>query len=477
MVSHAVAAIMAIFVAHLVAFAALELPAATAAAAVLSLLFGARFLRMVRRGAGRLRQVEPAAVAQPSRSVAVVVPMFNEAQNAADCVAAVLGSTSKQQLAVQLVVVDDGSSDGTLAILSELQQRLHARGEDRFTVASAPPREPGSNAVGKSMAAAHGADVALRTRVDFLVFIDADCRVKPGGLAALAAAAVAEEADLLSCIPELRCGCLAEWLVQPLIGAAGTVSFDPVKVNDPVSKRVFAAGPCMCFAAAAYQQLGGHRAVAHHVVVRAERACTLTLALAAQCFFSFLSFCPPPFFPQEDVELARLVKERPGLRLRLLGGRVVLSIWMYRDFFQLWEGWTKNLYLGARGMPPGFYWVGCVSTWLVFVVPSLALATALAGIASGWLGGGGGGGGGQQLWLAAALASAVAFWQLRQVRLQLARETGIPPYLWWSAGLGGLILLGLQLASAFKTLTGIGWTWRGRSLARPATSASKSGAH
>ena len=188
MVSHTVAAIMAIFVAHLAAFAVLELPAATAAAAVLSLLFGARFLRMVRRGAGRLRQVEPAAVAQP-RSVAVVVPMFNEAQNAADGVATVLRSTSKQQLAVQLVVVDDGSNDGTLAILSELQQRLQARGEDRFTVTSMPPREPGSNAVGKSMAAAHGADVALQLQpwVDFLVFIDADCRVKPGGLAAMVA--------------------------------------------------------------------------------------------------------------------------------------------------------------------------------------------------------------------------------------------------------------------------------------------------
>jgi chlorobactene glucosyltransferase len=45
----------------------------------------------------------------------------------------------------------------------------------------------------------------------------------------------------------------------------------------------------------------------------------------------------------EDVELARLVKASGG-RLLFLPGSAWVRTPMYRRFFEMWSGWTKNLY-------------------------------------------------------------------------------------------------------------------------------------
>ena len=52
---------------------------------------------------------------------------------------------------------------------------------------------------------------------DWLLFLDADVRVTPQALRWALADAIGHGADLLTLAPRLRCGCLAEWLVQPII--------------------------------------------------------------------------------------------------------------------------------------------------------------------------------------------------------------------------------------------------------------------
>ena len=107
-------------------------------------------------------------------------------------------------------------------------------------------------------------------------------------------------------------------------------------------------------------------------------------------------------------------------------------------------------------MPPGFYWVGCISTWLVFVVPTLAMLGGLGGLGAHLLGSSGAAGPQELLlWTGTVAASVAALAQQREVRMLLAEEAGVPPRWWWLVGLGGLILLGLQLASAWKTITGL----------------------
>jgi hypothetical protein len=76
----------------------------------------------------------------------------------------------------------------------------------------------------------------------------------------------AEGADLFSLAPRLSCGCLAEWLVQPIMASLLGLGFPIEAANDPASPVAFAAGPFMLFRRSAYAVSGGHRALAAEVV-------------------------------------------------------------------------------------------------------------------------------------------------------------------------------------------------------------------
>ena len=140
-----------------------------------------------------------------------------------------------------------------------------------------------------------------------------------------------------------------------------------------------------------------------------------------------------------------------GLRLRYLLATDCLSLRMYRDFAALWEGWSKNWLLGLDGDVPRALAAGAVVVEL-FTVPWLLLPVALAAwllLASPWL----------------LLACGAAIGLQLVLRLWSRQHFGLPLTHWWLAGIGGLILGAIAPVSVWRTLTGRGWTWRGRSLA------------
>ena len=51
------------------------------------------------------------------------------------------------------------------------------------------------------------------------------------------------------------------------------------------------------------------------------------------------------------------------------------------------------------------------------------------------------------------------------LRLWTRRHFAVPLRHWWLMGAGGLIVAAIGPTSVWRTLTGRGWTWRGRSLA------------
>jgi glycosyltransferase involved in cell wall biosynthesis len=111
--------------------------------------------------------------------VSVIVPAHNAARFVGEQLAALAG----QELdgTWEVVVVDDGSTDGIRAVVDEWVDRLPAL---RLTPLDAQ--------VGASAARNRGADAA---RGDLLLYCDADDVVAPGWLAAMAAAA--QRADLV----------------------------------------------------------------------------------------------------------------------------------------------------------------------------------------------------------------------------------------------------------------------------------------
>lgn len=372
-------------------------------------------LRQAAQLAPRIAAPLPGAATQAvNATISVIIPAYNEAVNIRDCVASVL-DRNEALSSLSVWVVDDQSTDQTWAIAHALQQE---RADPRLQILVGKARPPAETWRGKNWACAQG---AAQAEGDYLLFLDADVRLKPGAIAAAVAVMQHEAIDLLTVIPQVECGFLGEWLVQPLIMGLLVAGFDFARVNDPADEKAFAAGPFMLFRQMTYDTIGGHRAVANQVV--------------------------------EDVELARLVKAK-GLRLKFAVGQDIATVRMYRSWAGIWEGWTKNWYEGSR-RDLGLTLFSAVVPLLVGVVPWLGIVilAAQAAIAP------------PSLWQTAAWGIALSGIFLQYLmRRQLEPVLGIPPRYWLLTGVGGVLTIAIILASIVKTETGWGWTWRGRSL-------------
>ena len=346
-------------------------------------------------------------------AVRVVIPVFNEEENIGECLDA-LCAALPQDHPVDVVVADDESTDGTVAL---------AQSASGVQVLSAGQRPAAERWCGKNWPASVAAAIPWPEgdpEQQWLLFLDADVKLRPGAIAAALAEASSSGADLFSLAPRLECGCLAEWLVQPIVAALLGLGFPIRRSNDPDDSTAFAAGPFMLFRRSAYEAIGGHRAVASEVV--------------------------------EDLALARRIKAH-GLSLRYLLGVDWVDLRMYRSLAALWEGWTKNWFLGLdRNLLKAAGSVGVVL--LLFALPWLSLLWAL--IAFLWSG---------QPNLMLALPALLGVTLVFSVRLWSTWRFATPLRYWWLSWLGAVLIAAIVPASVWKTTTGRGWTWRGRSLA------------
>ena len=352
-------------------------------------------------------------VAAPDTTLTVVIPAFNEAHNIEACVASVLANQPPCR-DWSVLVVDDESTDATV------ENALRAgSAASHFRLIQAGPRPVNERWVGKNWACSKAVE---QVSSEWLLFIDADVRLKPDALQRALAQANDEQADLLSLAPRLSCGCLAEWMVQPIMASLLGLGFPILETNDPASPVAFAAGPFMLFKASTYRQIGGHRALAGEVV--------------------------------EDLALARAIKAG-GHRLRYLLGLDAVDLRMYSNLAALWEGWTKNWFLGLDRDPVKALGAALVVV-LMFSVPWLLLPASLVLLwlqpllASAW-------------WWLMALASFAILQQLL-LRLWTRSNFDVPLTLWWLMGAGGLLVGAIGPVSIWRTYTGRGWTWKGRSL-------------
>jgi cellulose synthase/poly-beta-1,6-N-acetylglucosamine synthase-like glycosyltransferase len=385
------------------------------------------FLRLLRSALASLAAFEvrspeshpEGSPADPTRlpSISVIIPAYNEVENIQDCVMAVLESSDLPAAQLEVWVVDDQSSDETLAIVQTLEQKTN---DPRLKILAGAPRPQGETWMGKNWACAQ---VVPLTKGEYLLFIDADVRLDRGGIEKTLAFAVSQQTDLLTCWVRLVCGCWAEWLVQPVIALMFAVAFDPVTVNDPQQAKAFGVGPFMLFRRSAYEKLGGHAAIASEIV--------------------------------EDVTLARRIKQS-GLKLWLATAHDCGSLRMYRSFRSLWEGWTKNWYLGTE-CNPAVNLYSAVAIFAVFAAPWLVAGGAIVQFfrMPTHLG--------HVLNLVLAIGLIALHYYMRRLaeaKMQLSARY------WWLMGLGGLVATLIPFVSWFKTETGLGWTWRGRSLTR-----------
>lgn len=194
--------------------------------------------------------------AEPARwpSVVAVVPARNEA----DVIARSIGSLLAQDYpgTFRVVLVDDGSSDGTAAAARALA------GEDRLAILTGAPLPAGWT--GKLWAQAQGAKAAGTP--DYLLLTDADIGHAPDNLRALVARAEAGGHTLVSLMAQLSCGSWAERFLIPAFVFFFQMLYPFAWVSRPDRREAAAAGGCMLVRRSALEQAGGIAAIRAEII-------------------------------------------------------------------------------------------------------------------------------------------------------------------------------------------------------------------
>jgi chlorobactene glucosyltransferase len=252
----------------------------------------------------RLARRTPSLIDTPPESgrlVSVVIPARNESSTIATVVTSILNTTYHP---IELLVVDDRSSDDTAAIVESIS-------DSRLRLVSGAKVPAGW--YGKPWACFQGYRAA---KGDILLFTDADTRHAPELLARAVGALATERADLVTVAPLQSCITFWERVVMPQIWLLLALRYHPATVNRARRERdVIANGQFILTTREAYEAVGTHEAVRHEVA--------------------------------EDLALAQTYL-RHGRKLHFAFAERLMETRMYQGLSHLIEGWSKNLYLGGR---------------------------------------------------------------------------------------------------------------------------------
>ena len=187
----------------------------------------------------------------PARSIAVIVPARDEADSIGDTVDSLLRQSYRGDLRV--IVIDDGSSDGTAAVAAQAATALGAG--TRLTVLRGAPLPAGWS--GKLWAMSQGVEAAALFRSDYLLFTDADIHHQPSAVAALVAQAEQSQSDLTSCMVELRAKSFAERALVPAFVFFFFMLYPPAWIARSDRRTAAAAGGCLLMRPRALDAIGG----------------------------------------------------------------------------------------------------------------------------------------------------------------------------------------------------------------------------
>jgi chlorobactene glucosyltransferase len=274
----------------------------------------------------------PSGAANPvTATVSVIVPVRNEIANIEPCLAGIRAQTGLAT-GPRVVVVDDGSQDGTKQIVER-----RAALDPRIELVDAGPLPHGWT--GKPHACWRG---ALAASGAWLCFIDADVRIEPELIATATAAAERQQIDMLSLHPHQELSSFWERIVIP----AGLLVLACAKRFEPASQNVV-NGQFLLIRRNTYIQTGGHSAVCGEIC--------------------------------EDKALAALIKSS-GFNLQVRSAPHLARTRMYRDLQSLWEGFSKNS-ADALGSVAATLLAAAATfgfAWAMLALPPLGLVMALA---------------------------------------------------------------------------------------------------
>ena len=296
----------------------------------------------------RLLRTPPTDPPPLAERVSLLLPLRDEVHRLAPCVRALLDVLDRCGDRAELVVLDDGSSDGTTDALRQI-----VGDQPRVRIVAGAPLPPGW--LGKPHACAQLADLADPAST-VLVFVDADVVLAPDAVGSAVALLRWSGLDVVCPYPGQVAVTAAERLVQPLLQWSILTTL-PLRVAErsPRPSLTAANGQFLVADTAAYRRSGGHAGVRSDVL--------------------------------EDIALLRAVKAAGG-RGAVVDGTQLATCRMYDGWRGLRDGYGKSLW-SAFGSPAGA--AGALSLLgLCYVVPPVAAVrgsrTGAAGFAAAVLG-------------------------------------------------------------------------------------------
>ncbi|NUK06799.1 glycosyltransferase [Streptomyces lunaelactis] len=354
--------------------------------------------------------------------VAIVVPARDEAEVLPVSLPSLLAQDYPGR--AEIVLVDDGSTDGTGELARALAER---HGGLPLRVVS--PGEPEPGWTGKLWALKHGIALARAREPEYLLLTDADIAHQPDSLRELVAGARTNGLDLVSQMARLRVASGWERLVVPAFVYFFSQLYPFRWVNKPGARTAAAAGGCVLLRTEAAERAGVPESIRQAVI--------------------------------DDVSLARAV-QRTGGRIWLglatgsetgappdgVRGRVD-SVRPYPRLADLWRMVSRSAYAQLLHSP--LLLAGTVvGLALVYLAPPVALCAGVFthDAAAAWAGG-----------LAWVVMTATYLPMLRYYRQ--------PPLLAPLLPFTALLYLLMTVDSAVQHYRGRGAAWKGRTYARP----------
>jgi hypothetical protein len=278
--------------------------------------------------------------------ISVLIPARNEAANIATALDAVLKNTHSN---FEVIVLDDGSTDGTAAIV----HRFTAQ-DARVRLESAPPLPAGW--CGKMFACNMLSNLASG---DLLVFIDADVALAQNALTALDGFMNAHPSiAYASGVPRQITATFAEKLIVPLINFL-LVAFLPIAAMRRDINPGYGAGcgQLVVVRAQDYRTVGGHAAIRRTL--------------------------------HDGLMLPRLFREK-GLATDLFDGTEVATCHMYSGCTEVWRGFGKNAREGLATIRALPLWtiilgLGQIAPYVLLAIgiaPIISLTAALVSLAT-----------------------------------------------------------------------------------------------
>jgi cellulose synthase/poly-beta-1,6-N-acetylglucosamine synthase-like glycosyltransferase len=243
--------------------------------------------------APRLRAMLP----KTTPLVSIIVPARDEEEMIERAVRGFLGQTYPE---IEVIVVNDRSTDGTGAILQGL-----AAEDGRLIVIDGEEPQPGW--LGKPWALEQG---SRRARGELLLFVDADVIYAPETVAAGVAYLERRDVSMIAFLPHIEMHGVWDHVVMPNLAMTVFMMLPSWLANRSRSALLAVGGGTGNFVRRdAYEAAGRHEALKDAVV--------------------------------DDVALARLVRKSGG-RTEGVRAEAFVSVRMYRGLAAIVEGFTKN---------------------------------------------------------------------------------------------------------------------------------------